>query len=119
MRTVLTATIRFSIEFFSRSSFVVPGARAEVRCATDKISVGNGQIFMSKGLLETGEKGLPEYVSNSFLDPPSWGRILFVPVINCSGNHMTSYEHLKKSKSAPLGPLLEIKSIKYPRASTL
>jgi hypothetical protein len=40
------------------------GARAEAHGATDKISVGNGQIFMSKGLLERGEKGLPEYVAN-------------------------------------------------------
>jgi hypothetical protein len=48
MRTVLTAR-----NFFSRSSFVgARGARTEVSCATDKISVGNGQIFMIKGSSE-------------------------------------------------------------------
>jgi hypothetical protein len=47
------------------------GAHAEVRCATDKISVGNGHIFMSKGSLERGEERLPEYVANSFFGP-SW-----------------------------------------------
>jgi hypothetical protein len=47
MSTVLLATIRFSIEFSSRSSFVgARGAREEVSFATDKISVGNGQNFM-------------------------------------------------------------------------
>jgi hypothetical protein len=60
---------------------VTRGARAEVRCATDKISVGNGQIFMSKGSLERGEKRLPEYVANSYLDHHGRGRILFGAVI--------------------------------------
>jgi hypothetical protein len=43
--------------------------------------VGNGHIFMSKGSLERGEKRLPRYVANSFLDHHGWGRILFGPVI--------------------------------------
>jgi hypothetical protein len=78
MRTVLTATIRFSNDFFPRSSFV----GLEVRCTKDKISVGNGHIFMSKGSLERGEKMLPECVANSFFDPPHWGRIFYGPFIN-------------------------------------
>jgi hypothetical protein len=39
--TVLKSMIRFSIKFFSRSRFL----GLKVRCATDKISVGNCQIF--------------------------------------------------------------------------
>jgi hypothetical protein len=71
MRSVLPATIRFSIEFFSRSSFMdVRGARTDLSCATDKISLGNGPSFTVEHPLDSATKILPEYIANSYLTNP-------------------------------------------------
>jgi hypothetical protein len=48
-------------------------------------------------LVERGEKRIPEYVANSFLDHHGWGRILFGPVIaNIYG--------INKKNSTPITP---------------
>jgi hypothetical protein len=94
-RLGLTATTRFLDRVFLEIEFRgTQGARAEAHCETDKISVGNGQIYVSQDSLERGEKGQPEYAANSFLDPLGWGRVLFVPVVFCCISAYIMYGHV-------------------------